>query len=221
MKRRMLISGGTGKFAQKIIEKNNTFIISSPARSEMDVFNYDQVINTIDRYRPDIFLHAAALTRPMAKHDHDPSESIRSNIIGTSNVPLACMTRGVKLVYISTDYVYPGVDGDYTEDSPLLPFNKYGWSKMGGECAVHLYDNSLILRVCMNNKPFPHPKALIDVKKSLIFDDEAAEIVLKLVDETGVINVGGVSRSIYEFAKEHNSRIEKISLKEIRDVVLA
>ena len=48
-----------------------------------------------------------------------------------------------------------------------------------------IYDNSLILRICMNNKPFPHPKALDDMYKSLIWDDEAADITLKLLDEKG------------------------------------
>jgi dTDP-4-dehydrorhamnose reductase len=157
----------------------------------------------------------------MVKHDKDPSESIKSNIIGTSNVVLACMEKNIKLVYVSTDYVYPGTSGQYSEDSPILPFNKYGWSKMGGECAVRLYNNSLILRICMNNKPFPHPKALVDVKKSLIFDDEAAEIVLRLLNESGVINIGGTSQSIYEFVKEHDDKIERISLSEINDVTLA
>ena len=73
-----------------------------------------------------------ALTRPMVLHTENPDLSISTNIIGTSNVVLACMESNVKLVYISTDYVYPGTDGNYKEEDPLLPVNLYAWSKLGG-----------------------------------------------------------------------------------------
>ena len=70
----------------------------------------------------------------------------------------------------------------------------------------------------MNTKPFPHKKALVDMTKSLIFDDEAAKITLKLLDESGVINVGGESRSVYDFVKETNPDIEPMTLSEVSDV---
>ena len=69
-------------------------------------------------------------------------------------------------IYISTDYVYDGISGNFKETDCMKPFTKYGWSKLGGECAVQMYDNHLILRMAMNKKPFPHPKALKDMKKS-------------------------------------------------------
>ena len=77
----------------------------------------------------------------------------RDKYNGSSNVVLGCMKFDMK---VSTDYVYEGKDGNYTEDSPVKPFNNYGWSKLGGETPCMIYDNSLILRICMNNKPFPH-----------------------------------------------------------------
>jgi dTDP-4-dehydrorhamnose reductase len=70
----------------------------------------------------------------------------------------------------------------------------------------------------MNTKPFPHKKALVDMTKSLIFDDEAAKITLKLLHESGVINVGGKSRSVYDFVKETNPDIEPMTLSEVSDV---
>ena len=87
----------------------------------------------------------------------------------------------IKLVYISTDYVYPCTEGNYSENSALFPVNEYAWSKLGGECAVKLYKNSLILRMALCQKPFPHPKALVDIKKSYLYMDKAASIILKLI----------------------------------------
>jgi dTDP-4-dehydrorhamnose reductase len=184
----------------------------------MDVTKFSEIEDIILAAQPDIFLHAAAMTRPMAMHGKDPVKSIRANIIGTSNAVLACVEYGIKIVYISTNYVYPGIDGDYTEDSPVLPFNKYAWSKLGGECAVRLYDNHLILRMSMNRKPFPHPKALVDVTNSFMFNDEAAGITLKLLNEKGTINVGGPKQTVYEFVRETQPDIGKIMYKEVKDV---
>ena len=73
----------------------------------------------------------------------------------------------------------------------------------------------------MSEKPFPHPKALVDVKKSMIYNDEAAKIVLKLLEHNGIINVGGKVWFVYDFVKESIKDIEKIYLKEIKDVKVA
>ena len=73
----------------------------------------------------------------------------------------------------------------------------------------------------MNKRPFPHPKALVDMKKSLIYIDEAAMITLKLLDEKGTINVGGKSQSVYDFVKRTNKDVGKIYLDNISDVNMA
>ena len=73
----------------------------------------------------------------------------------------------------------------------------------------------------MNRKPFPHPKAIKDMKKSLMWIEDAAKITLKLLGENGIINVGGESKSVYDFVKEENPNIEPIYLKDISDVNMA
>ena len=73
----------------------------------------------------------------------------------------------------------------------------------------------------MNRKPFPHPKALIDMRKSLMYIEDAAEVTLQLLDETGIINVGGKSQSVYDFVKETNPDTQPITLSEISDVNMA
>ena len=215
---KILISGGNGKFAKQLVKFNTDHKLFTPSKNEMNVTDIKNIDSFVCKVNPNIFIHAGAMTRPMVIHENDPDKSIINNIIGTSNVVLVCMKYNIKLIYISTDYVYPQVPGSYKETDPVLPHTKYGWSKLGGECAVRLYKNSLILRICMNTKPFPHKKALVDMTKSLIFDDEAAKITLKLLDESGVINVGGESRTVYDFLKETNPDIEPMTLSEVSDV---
>lgn len=219
--KKILISGGNGEFAKELKKHNTDYEITAPSKKEMDVTDIDSLNFKIFSTQPDYFIHAGALTRPMVIHEDKPDSSIKNNIIGTSNVVLTCMKYNVKLIYLSTDYVYPGVDGNYNENDYLKPFTKYGWSKLGGECAVRLYDNHLILRMSMNKRPFPHPKALVDMKKSLMYIDDASKVVLKLLDEEGTINVGGKSQSVYEFVKETNTDIGKIYLNDIDDVNMA
>jgi dTDP-4-dehydrorhamnose reductase len=215
--KKLLISGGNGRLATQFKKYNTEYEVLSPSASDMDVSNYSLVDDYISKNNPDIFLHCGALTKPMIVHEKQPSTSIRVNIIGTSNVVLACKKYNIKLVYISTDYVYPGVKGDYTEKDALKPFNKYGWSKLGGECAVQLYDNSLILRIAMINKPFEYSHALEDVKRSLIYEDDVAKVCLKLFNKKGIINVGNKGKTVYEFAKESNPNIIPISKTTIKD----
>jgi len=216
--KRILISGGNGKFAQSVVQQRGEHIVCAPPRKRMDITRIEDIEAAIDIHKPDIFLHAAAYTRPMSKHIDNPNLSIENNIIGTCNVVLECMKNNIKLIYISTDYVYPGVTGDYKEEDALLPVNDYAWTKLGGECAVHLYTNSLILRACMTERPFVHEKALVDSKKSLMYIDEAAGVCLKLLDKTGIINIGGEPTNSYEFAKHERPDVKKIYRKDISDV---
>ena len=219
----ILISGGHGRFGNwvRYYAQLDNYDIHSPTSKEMDVTNFESINSNIIKYKPDVFLHSAALTRPLIVHEDEPYKSIETNIMGTSNVVLACMKHNIKLVYISTDYVYEGTNGNYDEESPVKPFNNYGWSKLGGECAVKLYENSLILRIAMMNKPILYPKALVDVKRSLLFDDDAADITIQLLDNFGTINVGFEPKSIYEFTKEYNPNVGKISLDEVKGIKLS
>jgi dTDP-4-dehydrorhamnose reductase len=221
MHKKLLISGGSGRFASEIIKQNTAYEILAPDKQEMDITNLDSVNKVVDEFNPDIFLHPAALTRPMVKHLEHPEISIEVNIIGTSNICLSCMERNIKLVYISTDYVYPGTEGNYKETDALLPVNLYAWSKLGGECAVQLYENSLILRTCMTERPFVHEKALVDSQKSLMYIDEAANICLQLLSQQGIINLGGESTNSYDFIKDERPEVKKIYRKDILDVNMA
>ena len=147
----------------------------------------------------------------MSIHEEKISRSISINIIGTSNVVKACEERNIKLIYFSTNYVYPGEKGNYKESDPIFPINNYAISKLGGECAVRLYKNSLILRISMTEKPFVHEFAFNDVEMNFMYHDEFAKILLKLINEKGIINVGGKTQTVYNFVKQKQKNIKPIS----------
>ena len=187
----------------------------------MDITKINEVERVIKEFSPTHIIHTAAITRPMSIHEQNPAISIETNIVGTANITLMCLKYKIKLIYTSTDYVYNGTKGNYLETDGVNPFTSYGWSKLGGECSVKMCPNHLILRLAMCEKPFPHPKALVDMIKSPIYVDDVAKLVLNLIDEVGVINVGGKAQSVFDFVKDENPDIGKIRLSEIGDVNMA
>jgi|TARA_Y100000310_G_scaffold61340_1_gene56611 dTDP-4-dehydrorhamnose reductase len=221
--KRLLVTGGDGNFATQLVKFGSSYEILSPTKLELDIRYCESVDNYFQSHcdKFDYVIHAAAITRPMVIHEDNSPISIHTNIIGTANVVLMCEKYKKKIIYISTDYVYPGIRGDYRETDDLNPFTNYGWSKLGGESSVKMYDNHLILRMAMVENPFPHQKVLSDMKKSLMYIEDAVKITLQLLDEIGTINVGGKAQTVYEFVKDFNPNVESLTLSEISDVNMA
>ena len=109
--------------------------------------------------------------------------------------------------------MYPGNKGNYKESDPVLPTNNYAWSKLGAESAVKMYQNSLILRVSMTERPFIHKYAFTNMKTNFIFHDEFIKIFKKILNKNDVLNIGGPSMSVYNFAKKYNKKVKKRYLK--------
>ena len=207
--KKILVTGGNGRFANELkkIETKYKFVYLN--KRQLDVLKESSILKAINKYKPQAILHLAALSRPMNVHIKKISDSINLNIIGTCNVVNACIRKKIKIIYFSTSYIYPGKKGDYKETDGLHPWNNYGWSKLGGEAAVQMYKNSLIIRACMTERPFLHKEAYVNVKSNFIFQDQFAKLFLKIINKKGVYNIGGKSQSIYNFAKSTKSNVKK------------
>tara|TARA_A100001015_G_scaffold308749_1_gene406887 strand:- start:338 stop:1030 length:693 start_codon:yes stop_codon:yes gene_type:complete len=208
---KIIVTGSDGRFGKILQKLNNKLIFRN--KKQFDILSPYSISRNLNKYKPSHILHLAGLSRPMEIHEKNISKSINLNIIGTCNLVNEAIKRGIKIIYLSTSYVYPGVKGNYDEEDALKPWNNYSWSKLGGECAVQMYKNSLIVRLCMTEKPFVHKKAYANVKTNFIYQEDAAKIILKIINKKGIINVGGPSQTVYEFAKKHNKKIKKIFTK--------
>ena len=209
MRKRILITGSDGRFA-KILKKSffgkNIYYRN---KKQLDILNYNKIEKFLRKYKIKTVIHLAAVSRPMVIHEKKISKSIHVNIIGTANVVMACEKNGIKLIYFSTNYVYPGKKGNYKEIDPLLPINNYAWSKLGGEASVQMYKKSLILRLSMTEYPFIHKKAFSNIKTSFMYQTDVAKILPKLISYSGIINIGGKSQSPYQFAKKNVKSVKK------------
>ena len=211
--KKIVVTGGTGRFSEVLKKTKFGKKCLYPKKTQLDILTIKSIEKYLKKTKPKILIHCAGLSRPMNIHDENIEKSINLNIIGTSNVVIACKKFNVKLVYFSTGYVYEGKRGNYKEDEAVLPFNNYAWSKLGGECAVKLYKNSLILRLIMCEKPFVHNKAFSDIRTNFIFQDEVAQMIPKFINKKGILNVGGKIQSLFNFAKKYNKNIKKASGK--------
>ena len=209
--KKIVVTGGTGRFG-KLLKKNVNKNFIFPTKKELNILEIDKIINYLQKKRPKYLIHLAGLSRPIIIHEKNIALSIKLNIIGTSNLVIACEKLGIKIIYFSTSYVYPEKKGNHNEKSPLLPINNYAWSKLGGECAVQMYKNSLILRVSMTEKPFVHKSAFTNMFTNFIYHEDFLKIFLKIIDKKGIINIGGPISSVYKFVKKENPKIKKKKL---------
>ena len=209
MKKNIAITGKTSRVAKTLKKYFFGPNIIYLDKKKFNILNFKQIDNFLKKNKIKTLVHMAALSRPMKIHKENINKSIEINIIGTANIVRACKNNNTKLIFFSTNYVYPGKKGPYSENDNLNPINNYGWSKLGGESAVHMYKNSLILRLCMTEKPFVHQYAFSNVTTNFMFHDDFAKVFHKLVNKKGVINVGGKRQTVFNFVKLYKKNVKK------------
>ncbi|MBI5475362.1 MAG: dTDP-4-dehydrorhamnose reductase [Ignavibacteriales bacterium] len=234
--KKVLITGSNGLLGQKIVELlSHTLyglnLVSLESRSVFDeeILPYDQldltkrqdVRKVVDSFEPDIIVNTAAVT------DVDLCEKERGlawqvNVGSVENLAYAAKLVGAKIIHISTDYVFDGNNGPYTESDRPNPISYYGRTKLASENVLLTSDvPSAILRTMVlygcgigikqnfalwlyNNLSEKKPVKVVDdqIGNPTLVDDLALAI-LKIIElnKTGIYNIAGkdiVSR--YDFA---------------------
>jgi dTDP-4-dehydrorhamnose reductase len=216
--KKILVTGSSSRFFKYLKNELESYQIDYPNKKKFDVLKFNRMNNYVNKKNFTHLIHIAGLSRPMSKHDNDINKSIDLNVIGTANIVKICNMNNIKLIYFSTNYVYPGTKGNYTESDSLRPINNYAWSKLGGESSVQMYNNSLILRICMMDYPFIHKKAIYGAYSSFTYNKTVAKLIPYLLDEKGILNIGGKKREIYIFAKKFtDKKISKINFTKIKN----
>ena len=194
-----LLTGGTGNLGTKIIE-SKLFDLLTPTRKEMDITDTESIRKYFNSKNFNRIIHCGALAR-MSECEKKPESAIKTNIIGTSNLVREAMNQEqMRFVYISTDGVYEGSEGNYSEKSPAIPYNFYGWSKLGGECAVNMLNNHCIIRTSFFDKNKIGEIAANNAFCSKIEIKDFVKILKKIVgsDFVGTVNIGEERKSMFE-----------------------
>jgi len=215
----VLVTGGSGFLGTQLKKVLPKAHFPSHEEFPVDRNPYDRWL-TIKELDIKTLVHCAAFTSP-PKVDKAPDRALWTNIRGTANMVDICMQSDTKLIYISTDYVFKGDKGNYKEDDPVYPVNKYAWSKLGGECAVRMYDNSLIIRTNICPEPFPYDKAFIDQWTSRDYIQNIIPKIVKLIDSDiiGTIHIGTKRQRIYHLARLTKPYVEELRREYVDFVV--
>ncbi len=134
---KVLITGGKGMLGRTICAELKEFELIPTDLPEADITDAEKFNALIARYAPDAVIHCAAMTA-VDKCETEIDFAYKLNALGTANVASACHRNGVRLIAISTDYVFDGdADRPYNEFDAASGGNTiYGKSKFAGEEAV-------------------------------------------------------------------------------------
>lgn len=211
---RILLTGGSGRLGRALQACMPGII--APSHADLDVTDRADCMAAISDLDPDIVIHAAGYVDSV-KAETDREACWKANVKGTEQMMQAASWGGRRFVYVSTDYVFDGVKGDYRESDAPNPINFYGVTKLAGEMIVSQYPNTLILRAPFReDPPWKYPKAFDDQWTSCDFVSKRAPQIIKaaLMEHLkGVLHIGGARLSIYEMAKSVSPEVAPISRK--------
>jgi dTDP-4-dehydrorhamnose reductase len=135
----------TGKGQERITVENN----DRYQYHEMDIADANAVNGVLQAIQPDVVVHAAAMTQ-VDDCELNPQQCERTNVQGTANVLMEAELHCKHFIYISTDFVFDGADGNYSEDDDLKPISYYGFTKMQAEAIAQTSDIPWsIVRTCL------------------------------------------------------------------------
>ena len=146
---KILVTGSTGQLGHDVcgILSQRGIEHIGVSSADFDITSKESTQAFLENYQPDAVIHCAAYTKVDLAED-ETARCMRVNANGTRNIALACREIGAKLLYVSTDYVFPGTgERPWETDDATGPLNVYGKSKLAGEEAVkELVEKHFIVR---------------------------------------------------------------------------
>jgi dTDP-4-dehydrorhamnose reductase len=185
----------------------------------MDITSRSETEHTIRKHAPDLIIHTAALAI-VDKCEKERDLAWKINVDGTENITTLAKIVKAKVVYLSTEYVFDGKTGNYTEEDTPHPINFYGKTKVEGEkITAETLNDYMILRICVlygvaPNKSTISTRVLDSLKKgdsiTLAYDhystptyiETIVQIISKLIQTgaQGIFHIADRTRiSRYEF----------------------
>lgn len=170
-KKKALVIGGSGLLGSRFLELSN-LDIDSPDHNRLDIFREGDIEKEVERSKPEIIINFAAFTNvkeaEIQRNDRDDL-AYRLNSLWPQRLSKFCKKERLKLLHISTEYVYDGnkVDGLYKEGDPPNPKNWYGITKnLGDQYILDSGCESLIVAISMPYRSFYKKK--IDIVRRFI-----------------------------------------------------
>ncbi len=161
---KILVTGTNGLLGQNLIHQlagmNHQVIATgrgpqriSPDASinyfDLDITSVKRTRKFIRQHGPDILIHCAAMTQ-VDDCERDRERSLMVNVLSTETMLDACTGGSTHFIFLSTDFVFDGTKGNYSEEDPVNPVNWYGETKVLAEKKVAEYSGAwAIARTCL------------------------------------------------------------------------
>jgi dTDP-4-dehydrorhamnose reductase len=201
--RKKVVILGDGLLGTEIHNQTNWEVLS---RKQTNFDITDLVKSFPKDVKIDVIINCIANTDTYSK---DKKSHWDINYSFVSKLINYCNEKSIKLVHISTDYVYAGsVNNASEEDVPVHCNNWYGYTKLLGDGLVQLQSNNYLLIRCTHKPtPFPYEGAWIDQIGNFDYVNIISDLIIKLINTgvSGLYNVGTETKSMYEMASKTKS----------------
>lgn len=155
----ILVTGGTGQVGTALRELAPRFGVelAAPGRDELDLASPPSIEAMLQSRDWGAVINCAAYTA-VDKAESEPDAAFALNAVAPEILALETFARGLRLLHVSTDYVFDGTKaGPYTENDPVAPLGVYGASKEAGERGVRAANpDHIILRTAWVVSPWGH-----------------------------------------------------------------
>ncbi len=205
----ILLTGGSGRLGTEL--QGLLPDVVAPPSDELDLTQPESIAATLEKYRPRTVVHAAAYT-DVKGAETDRVRCWAVNVGGTRNLVKAL--GATPLIHISTDYVFYGDTGGYTEDDPVGPVrNYYALSKLVAEEVARVAPRHLVIRTSFRPREWPYKAAFEDVYTSQDYVDVIAPEVALAVRHLDAVpfdtlHIATERKSVYELARRRKGSVE-------------
>jgi dTDP-4-dehydrorhamnose reductase len=257
VKRRIIIAGGNGMLGQRLIEfynkLNDVELISTSVEEksvfddvdyvQADISNRNEIKKVVYDFCPDFIINAAAYTN-VDKSESERELAWKINVKGVEYLSETARVLDSHLIHISTDYIFDGKNGPYTENDTPNPLGYYARTKLASENTLKISGcKNTILRtnVLYGTAKFSRPDFVKWVVESLrankeirivddqinnpTFIDDLVQGINKIVElrKEGIYNIGGneflnryeFTLMIAEYFKLDKNLVKKIKTEEL------
>lgn len=210
----VLLTGGSGLLGQELTVLLPDLL--APSRAELDVTDSAQTRSFVNSAKPRLIVHAAAYT-DVSGAERDRAACWDVNVVGARNVVAAAHAVGANLLQVSTDYVFYGDSGAYSEDDTPGPVrNYYALTKLVAEEVARTAPRCLVVRTSFRPREWPYPRAFDDLFTSQDYVDLIAPdlaLIIARFEEVphDTLHVATERKSVYELAVRRAPYVERAS----------
>ena len=222
----VFVFGGFGQVGRAVVQAGSGRHVIGLGRDDVDLMDEAAIVEALDQHKPAAVLNAAVF-QPVDRCETEVAEAFAINATAAGLLAAACATRGIRLIHLSTDYVFDGKQREpYTEGACPAPLSVYAASKLAGEhlvlaahpghCVVRtssVYGKPLeaggtlpfVARMLERARAGEATRVVADQVVSPTHADDLAMALWQLLDAeaTGIVHAAGTTPASWHDLAEH------------------